>query len=126
MTFIIPYPKTKDGRKAWAKEYGLNAIYAGKHWSKRKKDSEFWHYLVLSELRRQGIERNVFKKPVKITFYWNDNLDIDNHSYMGKMIADALKGYLIEDDRKKYYVEVTHKFHKNDYILVKVEEEFGL
>ena len=86
-----------------------------------KKDSEFWHYLVLSELRRQGIVRRLFKKPVKITFWWNDRLDIDNHAYMGKMIADALKGYLMEDDSKRYYVEAAHKFHDEDYIKVELK-----
>lgn len=122
MKFIIPYPNTKEGRKHWAKEYGLNAIYAGKHWAKRKKDSEFWHYLVTVELKRQGVERKLFKSPVKITFYWHDNLDIDNHAYMGKMIADALKGYLIQDDNKKHYTQVTHKFHDEDYIKIEVTE----
>lgn len=121
ISFIIPYPTTPKKKSAWSKEYGLNAIYSGKHWSRRKKDSEFWHYLVLSELRKQGIEPDLFKKPVKITFYHNDKMDIDNHAYIGKMVVDSLKGYLIVDDTRKYFTEVRHKFHDKDYIKIEVE-----
>jgi hypothetical protein len=112
--FIIPYPKTPEGMKDWAEKYGLNAIYSGKHWSKRKKDSEYWHQLVFSELRRQGIEPILHKAPVEIRFFWNDGLDIDNHAYMGKMIVDSLKGYLIKNDTRKYLSGVLHRFHDKD------------
>lgn len=77
IVFEIPYPPTKAGRTAWSKLYGLNAYWAGKHWSQRKKDAEYWHYLVRAELRRQGVKPRVFKHPVYITFYHNDGLDID-------------------------------------------------
>ena len=80
IVFEIPYPPTKAGRTAWSKLYGLNAYWAGKHWSQRKKDAEYWHYLVRAELRRQGVKPRVFKHPVYITFYHNDGLDIDNHA----------------------------------------------
>ena len=52
MIFEIPYPPTKRGKAAWNKRFGLNAYYAGKHWSQRKPDDnrewvrkvshEFW------------------------------------------------------------------------------------
>ena len=38
-SFIIRYPDSDAGKKAWNKAYGLNAIYAGKHWSKRRDDA---------------------------------------------------------------------------------------
>lgn len=120
--FTIPYPKTKAGKRQWAKEYGLNAIYAGKHWSRRKKDSEYWHALVHNELRRQRIRSTPFEKRVEIAMFWNDNLDIDNHAYMGKMIVDALKGKIIQDDRKRYFKRLIHDEHKRDVILVRVRE----
>lgn len=115
MTFTIQYPPSLKG-------YGLNDIYAGKHWAKRKKDSEYWHWIVHSELNKQGIRKKLFKKPVEITFNWNDRLDVDNHAYIGKMIVDALKGYLIADDTRKYFVKVAHQFHEGKYILVEVKE----
>ena len=122
ISFIIPYPDTTKKKSVWSKEYGLNAIYAGKHWTRRKRDSDFWHYLVLSELRKQGIEQRIFKKPVKITFYWNDNLDLDNEGYKTKLIIDSLKGKLIYDDDKKYVRELHSYWHDENYILVKLEE----
>lgn len=122
MTFTIPYPRTKSGMKQFCKQFGLNSIYAGKHWSKRHEDAEYMHNTVKAALMQQKIPRKLFDRPVKITFFWNDRLDIDNHAYLGKLIADALKGYLIQDDSRKYYSEVTHKFHDSDFIGVEVEE----
>ena len=97
-SFRIYYPKSKAEQKRWAKEYGMNAYYAGKHWSRRKQDAEYWHLLTRSALNRQEVRRTPFEKPVVITILWNDRLDIDNHAVMGKMIVDALKGRLINDD----------------------------
>lgn len=121
--FKIHYPSAKKEKNRWSKQYGLNAIYAGKHWAVRQKDSQFWHNLVKVELLNQGIERLIFESQVHITFFWNDKLDIDNHAYMGKMIVDSLKDYLLADDSKRYLSGITHKFHKHDenYILVKME-----
>ncbi len=120
--FVIPYPKDAKARKSWAKWYGLNAIYAGKHWSERKKDSDYWHWLVVAELQRQRIPFRVFERPVKITFSWKDNLDIDNHAYMGKLIADALKSRLLTDDDRRFYRCVQHEYHDDDCIRVHIEE----
>lgn len=115
MEFIIKYPKNIS-------DYGLNSIYKGKHWSKRKQDSDYWHWIVKSELNRQKIPKALFEKPVKVKFYWNDRFDIDNHAYMGKMIVDALKGFIIKDDSRKYLKAVEHCFHEKDYILCEVTE----
>lgn len=101
----------------------MNDIYAGKHWTKRKEDKEYWHWLTISELQKQGIKKKLFKNPVKIVMYWNDRLDIDNHAYMGKMIVDALKGYLIVDDTRKYFKGVAHEFWDGKEILVEIKEE---
>lgn len=120
--FIIPYPESRKERVRWSREYGLNAIYAGKHWRKRNADKEFWHTLVRSELRRQRVPLVQFGTPVVVTFSWADGLDCDNHAYMGKMILDSLSGYLIRDDDRRYVQEVTHRFHREDYILVELEE----
>lgn len=115
MEFYIDYPSKIS-------EYGMNAIYAGKHWTKRKRDAEYWHMLVINSLRQQGVHRGVFIRPVAITIFWDDRLDIDNHAYMGKMIVDALKGYLIEDDSRKYFKRITHDFHNEKLIKVEIKE----
>ena len=119
MEFIIHYP----AMKGFAKRYSLNAIYVGKCWQARRQDSQKWHELVHVELRRQKVCHGVFKKPVRIAFFWNDKMDCSNHAYIGKMIEDALKGYLIEDDTRKFVHEIKHCFHDKPYIIVRVEEE---
>lgn len=55
--FRIPYPESKAGQKQWAKDYGMNAYYAGKHWSIRKRDAEYWHWLVRAAMEEQNIRR---------------------------------------------------------------------
>lgn len=117
--FEIPYPPKKA---EWGKKYSMNALYAGKHWTKRKQDAAYWHTLVHHELMRQKVPKRILQKPVVITFFWNDRMDIDNHAYMGKMIVDGLKGYLLADDSRKYLRGVVHRFHDRDCVLVQVEE----
>ena len=121
-SFRIYYPKSKAEQRRWAKEYGMNAYYAGKHWSRRKQDAEYWHLLTCSALNRQEVRKTPFEKPVVITILWNDRLDIDNHAVMGKMIVDAIKGRLINDDNRRWLKGVCHFFHDEDYILVKIGE----
>ncbi len=121
-SFTIPYPKTKAGRTEWNRQYGLNAYYSGKPWQVRRRDAEYWHYIVRSELRRQLPKQAMLNSPVVITFYWNDNLDLSNHSCMAKMIEDALKGVIIEDDSRKHVKGIEHYFHSEDFIKVVVRE----
>lgn len=120
--FRIPYPHSKAGLKQWAKEYGMNAYYAGKHWSRRKRDAEYWHRLTRLHMDEQNVRRVPFKRPVVVIFHWNDRLDIDNHAIMGKMIVDALKGCVIEDDSRKWVKGVCHYFHDENYIGVEIRE----
>ena len=120
--FIIDYPESKAGRKQWMKDYGMNAYYAGKHWSKRKQDAEFWHLMVRSCMNRQDVRHIPFRVPVVVTFRWNDRLDIDNHAIMGKMILDAMKGRVIEEDSRRWVKGVCHFFHDEDYISVEIKE----
>ncbi len=120
--FRIPYPQTKAGQKQWTKNYGMNAYYAGKHWSIRKRDADFWHQLVRSCLDGQEVRRTPFKKPVIISFWFNDRLDCSNHGVMIKMIEDGMKGRLIQDDSRKYVKGIECYFHDEDYIKVEVRE----
>lgn len=122
LDFIIHYPDTKAARKCWNKFYSLNSIYAGKPWKERKKDSDFWHWYVFAALRKQSVPLSLFENPVRITIFWNDALDVDNHAYMGKMIVDALKGKLIAGDSRKYFRSITHDFHDEDLIRVHIQE----
>jgi len=112
----IPYPSN------YARLYGMNSLYAGKHWAVRKRDAEFWHTLVTMQLRSQNVPQKCFDKPVEITFRWNDRMDLSNEAYAAKMIEDALKGWVITDDSKKYVKAIHHLTHKENYISVEVEE----
>lgn len=119
--FTIDYPDTAKGRKHWAREYGLNAMYFNKYKDKRKRDAQFWHQTVHKALECANIHRHVMTNKAIITFYWNDRLDIDNHAYMGKMIVDSLKGWLIVDDDRRHVATVIHSFHDDKCIKVRVE-----
>ena len=125
ISFTIPYPSTKAGKTDWNRRYGLNAYYSGKPWQVRKKDVDYWHWLVISELKRQGIRQQILRSPVVISFYWNDNLDLSNHAAMAKMIEDALKGVIIEDDSRKHVKGIEHYFHGEDFIRVVIKECIG-
>lgn len=120
--FRIPYPKHQAEQKRWNKQFGMNAYYAGKPWQMRKRDADFWHKLVWSCMESQDVRRFPFKRPVIICFHWNDRLDIDNHAVMGKMIVDAMKGRVIEDDSRRFVKGVCHYFHDEDYVGVEVRE----
>lgn len=104
-------------------EYGMNKLYAGVHWAKRKKQADEIHALVRYELYRQRIPRKAFENPVEIIFKYNSRLDISNHGYLSKLIEDALKGYLIVDDSRKYVRRFVQEFWDGDGILVEIREK---
>ena len=112
ITIRLPYP-------AKVSQYGDNAYYSGKHWSVRKRDSDYWHDLLLAEA---PWDKGPLRSPVRIVFYWNDRLDLSNHSMMAKMIEDGIKGRIIEDDSRKHVQEITHRFYNDKVITVVVEE----
>lgn len=120
--FYIEYPPTKAGKKQWSNDYGMNKYYAGCHWSVRKRDAEFWHMLVRHYMNKQEVRKQPFEKPVTVTFWWNDRLDIDNHAVMGKYIVDGMKGRIIQDDSRRYLKGVSHLFHDEDYIKIEIRE----
>lgn len=121
--FTIPYPPTNAGKTAWNKQYGMNAIYAGKHWSQRKEDAKDWHLLTWAALRKAHlIPGKPLDKPVVITYLFNDSLDSTNHGYMVKMIEDALIGRVIKGDSRKYVRGTEIYFHDLDCIKVIVTE----
>ena len=122
ISFTLPYPKNKKQKASFCREYGLNSIYAGKHWSRRKADKDYWKWLVMSELRKQGVPAGYVQKPVEITFSWDDGLDCSNHAYAAKMIEDSIKGYIIKDDDRKYVKRIIHEFNDDGIIKVKLQE----
>lgn len=116
--FRIPYPKNKS---QFCKEFGLNRYWAGAHWSVRKRNADAMHDTVAVVLTNAHIKRNTFGKPVKITFWHNDRLDIDNHAVIEKLIVDSIRGWLLDNDDKRFYREKVSRFHGEDYIRVRIE-----
>ena len=122
MTFDIPYPGSKRGKAAFCKRFGLNAYYSGKHWAARKKDAEELHALTLASMKHAKIRRKMLNRPVSISFYWDDRMDIDNHAAIAKAVVDAMKGYILPDDNPQFYRKVTHEFWDGGCIRVEVSE----
>lgn len=122
MKFEIEYPPTKKGKAVWNKRFGLNAYYAGKHWNERKRDAEELHMIARAAMRRAGIKQKIIENPVKLTFMFDDGLDCSNHAIIVKTVEDAMKGWIIKDDSRKYVKSITMMFHEENCIRVIVEE----
>lgn len=120
--FWIPYPPTPKGKAAWNKRFGLNAYYAGKHPQVRRKDAEELHMIALAAMKKAKIKREMVKGPVSVRFLWNDGLDIDNHAVMGKAFLDAMKGYILPDDNRRWVQKVSHEFWDDESICVEVTD----
>ena len=120
--FKIPYPSHKAGKAAWNKRFGLNAYYAGKHWSQRREDAIFWHQLTNAALTAAGFREKPFGRPVVLTFWFNDRLDCSNHAAMAKMIEDALKERVIQDDSRRFVKGIELYFHAEDCIKIQIRE----
>ena len=123
VAFELDYPPTKRGKTAFCKRYGLNAYYAGKHWGARKRDAEELHALTWAAMKRAKVKKAPAKVPVRITFLFDDGLDCSNHAIIVKAVEDAMKGWVIKDDSRKYVRSVTMMFHQENCIRVLVEEE---
>lgn len=118
--FTIPYPTTRAGMTAWSKRYSLNAYWSGKTPYARSRDAREIHDLTAVCMRKSGIHRYLLDHPVEVRFLWDDGLDADNHAALGKMILDAMKGYILPDDNRKWVKGVHHEFWDGKEILVEV------
>ena len=120
ISFTIPYPPTKGGKTAFCRRFGLNAYYTGKPWPVRRQDAVELHQLAELSMRRAHIRRQLVECPVAVRFRWHDGLDVDNHAVMGKAFLDAMKGYILPDDSRKWVRRVSHEFWDGKEILVEV------
>ena len=100
----------------------LNSVYSSNHWTIRKRQAEDIHTLVKLELLSKRIPRKIFENPIRINFYWNSMLDLDNHGYLTKLIIDGLKGYLIHDDTKKHIQEIHHSYWLGKGVKIEISE----
>jgi hypothetical protein len=115
----VPYPKNMP---AYCRRFGLNSYYAGKHWSERKRDADEMHWLVRAAMSRAGIPHRCCERPVQITFRHNTRMDVDNHAVIEKYIVDAMKGWLLQEDSKRFYRRKISEYWDGDGVEVVVEE----
>lgn len=118
----IEYPRSDAGKKDWNKKYSLNAYWAGKHHALRSEDARYWHAITWAAMNKAKVRKRPFDNPVVITFLWNDNLDIDNHAAMAKMIVDGLKYRLINNDSRRWVKGIEHYWHDGSCIKVIIRE----
>lgn len=101
LTLSLTLPKTVS----------LNALYAGKHWTFRKKTKDEYKKIVEAELARYD---HHFAESMSIHIRYNTRADVDNLVLVSKFTADTLvaNGW-IADDSPKYYHRLTITFDKS-------------
>ncbi len=82
-----------------------NDYWAGKHWTKRKAETDRVHQVVRSVLTG---EETPYDVPVNIRIIaYFDHHPLDASNICEKPFEDALKGWLIVDDSPKYVASMT-------------------
>lgn len=98
------------------KKHSLNEIYAGKHWTKRKKIKDAYKLSVKSQFKHLFSKR--FSYVVSYEFVFKNNpLDASNTVYMLKMIEDII----FESDGYKVVKELSIKSVKGVKDCVKIK-----
>ena len=87
------------------KTVSLNTLYAGKHWTFRKRVKDEYKKTVEQELSRYD---NYTAEACTIHIRYNARADVDNFVLVSKFVADTLvaNGW-IPDDSPKYYHKLT-------------------
>ena len=87
----------------------LNSIYAGAHWSKRKRQADEAHLAV--KIAAKGVA--MFDNPVMVTYQpmiKGRAYDISNYAYSLKLIEDGLvRAGVLKDDTNAYVKAITIK-----------------
>ncbi len=93
------------------KTISLNSLYAGKHWTFRKKTKDEYKKIVEAELARYD---HHFAESMSIHIRYNTRADVDNLVLVSKFTADTLvaNGW-IADDSPKYYHRLTITFDES-------------
>ena len=93
------------------KTVSLNTLYAGKHWTFRKKKKDEYKKIIEKELARYD---HHIAKGMSIYIRYNARTDVDNNVLVSKFVADTLvaNGW-ITDDSPKYYHKLTITFDKS-------------
>lgn len=100
-------------------KHSLNQIYAGKHWTKRKKDKDLYKLLIKNQFKGVLSDEKVYSVSYLFEFRVKP-LDTSNCVYMLKMIEDII----FKDDTYKIIPELKIKSVKGleDKVTIKIEE----
>ena len=95
LTLLLKLPKT----------ISLNSLYAGKHWTFRKRIKDEYKKIVEEELARYD---HHIAESMSIHIRYNTRADVDNLVLVSKFTADTLvaNGW-IADDNPKHYNKLT-------------------
>ena len=103
------------------KTISLNTLYAGKHWTYRKKIKDQYKKLVAVELANYTPST---PNTYTIDIRYNSRLDVDNNVLVSKFVSDALVAFgFVIDDSPRYYKKLTIEFDgnvKRDYCEVEI------
>ena len=93
------------------KTISLNALYAGKHWTFRKRIKDEYKKIVEEELARYD---HHIAESMSIHIRYNTRADVDNLVLVSKFTADTLvaNGW-IADDNPKHYHKLTITFDQS-------------
>lgn len=89
----------------------LNAFYAGRHWTIRKKHKESYNKSLTEALLNYDLFTT---EQYALEVEYNARYDVDNAIMCAKFVSDFLKDneYAI-DDTPKYFIKQSTKFNKN-------------
>jgi|TARA_R110000751_G_scaffold70225_1_gene142467 hypothetical protein len=98
----------------------LNMIYAGKHWTYRKKKKDEYKIICTEAL---SLHDKFTCETFRLDITYNSRLDIDNGILVSKFLADTLVELeVVKDDSPKYYDQIKIKFDsslpKNTYKVI--------
>lgn len=104
------------------KTISLNSLYAGKHWTYRKRIKDEYKKIVEEELVNYDHHTC---EGCTIHIRYNARYDVDNNVLVSKFVADTLvaNGWIV-DDSPKYYNKLTIVFDpsiEKNYCQVRVD-----
>ena len=103
-----------------------NAIYAGVHWTKRKKLKD--SYLWLTKGPFKQLKPAEGRVDLSFTFFWaGRSLDSSNCSFLCKMFEDCLVEYgVLKDDTIKHVAKISMESRKTkgdcDYCVIEIKQ----
>lgn len=100
-------------------KHSLNDIYAGKHWTKRKKIKDSYKLIIKSQFKHLFSKLETYSVSYDFRFKTRP-LDVSNTVYMLKLIEDII----FEDDTYKIIPELNIKSSKctEDCVIITVNK----